>query len=70
MQDVQVVKTPQLYTDVKGICDMFDLSDSTTRRLVHEMQQSKKWKKSVIAYGRMLRIKISDFESFFQAKSY
>ena len=44
--------------------------DEIVRALIHEMQRDKKWKKGVIAYGRMLLINIRTFEAYLQSKSY
>lgn len=58
------------YGKVSTICERFSVGQTTARTLIHEMQRDKKWKKGVIAYGRMLRINIKTFEAYLQSKSY
>lgn len=70
MENMEVVKVHQIYADVKGLAEIFSISECTVRRLINEMKKDKKWKKGIIAYERMLRIKIADFEGFFKSKSY
>lgn len=70
MENMEVVKVHQIYADVKGLAEIFAISECTVRRLINEMKKDKKWKKGIIAYERMLRIRIADFEGFFKSKSY
>lgn len=58
------------YGKVSTICRRFSVGQTTARALIHQMQRDKKWKKGVIAYGRMLLVNIRSFEAFLQSKSY
>lgn len=58
------------YGKVATICKKFSMGQTSARALIHEMQREKKWKKGVIAYGRMLLINIRTFEAYLQSKSY
>lgn len=66
---MEVIQVPQLYATVKEIAKIFSIGEFTARQLIHEMARSK-YKPGVVCYGRMLRVKISEFEKFFQSKSY
>ncbi|WP_105327285.1 hypothetical protein [Acidaminococcus provencensis] len=58
------------YGKVATICKRFSLGQTSARNLIHQMQRDRKWKKGVIAYGRMLLINIRMFEAFLISKSY
>lgn len=58
------------YGKVATICKWFSLGQTSARSLIHQMQRDRKWKKGVIAYGRMLLINIRMFEAFLISKSY
>lgn len=67
---VKMADDGALYLKVAGLCKKFSIGQTTARALVHEMQQDKKWKKGVVAHGRMLLIRQDAFEAFLLSKSY
>lgn len=70
MKNVEVVRLEQLYASPTNIAKLFDLGMTHTRELINEMRASKKWRNSVIAYNRVVRVNIADFERFWKAKSF
>lgn len=58
-----------IYVAIKDLARDYSMSKNGIRTLVEEMKESK-WKKSVVYYGHVIRIKASDFEEFFRSKSY
>ncbi|WP_044503195.1 hypothetical protein [Megasphaera massiliensis] len=69
MKEVEVVRLEQLYASPKHLAELYDLGMTCTRALIDEMRASKKWRPSVIAYDRMVRVNIADFEAFWRTKS-
>lgn len=63
---LDIVKVPQMYATQKELCGLFSLSRAHMYNLVQGMKKTPKYKKYVISYSKVVRIKISAFEEYWR----
>ncbi|MEE3478760.1 MAG: hypothetical protein VZQ81_01860 [Succiniclasticum sp.] len=63
---VKVLEVGQLYGTVADIADAFGLGQTHVRALVDAMAKDCTYGGGVVRYGRIVRIKFSDFEKFWK----
>lgn len=65
MKAIQTVPLEQLYASPAEIGRAFSLGHSHVYKLIDEMKHSS-YKSAVVAYGKVVRVRIKDFENFWR----
>lgn len=66
MLEAQAIKLNQIYASPASLEKLFDIGHSHTYDILGEMRKDKDFKKDIISYGKLTRVKISSFEAFWK----
>ena len=63
---VKVVELQQLYASPKELAKAYSLGHTHVYGLLQTMRESKRYRDGIVAYGKVLRVRLSTFEAFWR----
>lgn len=66
MQEIQVAELKREYLSPRHLQEMFDIGHSHLYDILKEMRKDKEFKKYIVSYGKLTRVKITAFEAFWK----
>lgn len=64
--EAKVVELQQLYASPKELAKAYSLGHTHVYSLLQTMRESKRYRDGIVAYGKVLRVRLSAFESFWR----
>lgn len=62
--EAKVVELQQLYASSREIEQAYSLGHTHVHDLLKAMRESKRYRDGIVAYGKVLRVRLSTFEAF------
>jgi len=64
--DVKVIDLKQLYASPKELCKAYSLGHTHVYDLLQAMRNSRKYRDDVVAYGKVIRVRLPAFDAFWR----
>lgn len=64
--EVKITELQQLYASPKEICKAYSLGRNHVYSLLRAMKGSKRYRDEVVAYSKVMRVKLAAFDEFWR----